>query len=115
MLEGLPLAQDVQIHVLHVLQESLSNIRKHAKAKHVSIEIQKGDIWRFFVRDDGIGFDNELERNHLQVGLKIMRERAEQIGATVSVRSAPGEGTTVSLALPANPSTRTQPVAAERS
>jgi two-component system nitrate/nitrite sensor histidine kinase NarX len=83
------------------LQESLSNIRKHAKAKHVSIEIQKGDIWRFFVRDDGIGFDNELERNHLQVGLKIMRERAAQINAHVEVSSLAGSGTTVTLLVPA--------------
>jgi len=99
--EGLPLAQDVQIHVLHVLQESLSNIRKHAKAKHVSIEIQKGDIWRFLVRDDGIGFDDELERTHLQVGLKIMRERAAQIHAQVEVSSLAGRGTTVTLLVPA--------------
>ena len=99
--EGLSLAQDVQIHVLHVLQEALSNIRKHAKAKHVSIEIKKGDTWHFLVRDDGIGFDDELERTHLQVGLKIMRERAAQINAQVDVSSQTGQGTLVTLLVPA--------------
>jgi two-component system nitrate/nitrite sensor histidine kinase NarX len=99
--EGLPLAQDVQIHVLHVLQESLSNIRKHAKARNVSIEIEKGDTWRFLVRDDGVGFDDEIERSHLQVGLNIMRERAAQIYAEVAVSSQAGVGTTVTLLVPA--------------
>jgi two-component system nitrate/nitrite sensor histidine kinase NarX len=99
--EGLPLAQDVQIHVLHVLQESLSNIRKHAKARNVSIEIEKGDTWRFLVRDDGVGFDDEIECSHLQVGLNIMRERAAQIYAEVAVSSQAGVGTTVTLLVPA--------------
>ncbi len=99
--EGLPLAQDVQIHVLHVLQESLSNIRKHAKARNVSIEIEKGDTWRFLVRDDGVGFDDEIERSHLQVGLNIMRERAAQIYGEVAVSSQAGVGTTVTLLVPA--------------
>ncbi len=105
--EGLPLAQDVQIQVLHVLQEALSNVRKHANAKHVSIEIQKGDAWRFWVRDDGIGFDDVLERKHLQVGLKIMRERAAQINAQVEVSSQTGRGTVVTLLVPAAQKNRT--------
>lgn len=105
--DGLPLAQDVQTHVLHVLQESLSNIRKHAKAKNVSIEIQKGDTWRFLVRDDGVGFDDELERTHLQVGLRIMRERAAQINAQVELRSQVGRGTVVTLLVPATQKNKT--------
>ena len=98
--EGLPLAQDVQIHVLHVLQESLSNVRKHAKASSVRIEIIKGDIWQFDIKDDGVGFNSDAERNQLQVGLKIMQERAQQIGAQVSVRSNTGQGTLVTLRVP---------------
>jgi two-component system nitrate/nitrite sensor histidine kinase NarX len=98
--EGLPLAQDVQIHVLHVLQESLSNVRKHAKASSVRIEIIKGDIWQFDIKDDGVGFNSDAERNQLQVGLKIMQERAQQIGAQVSVRSNTEQGTLVTLRVP---------------
>ena len=99
--EGLPLPQDVQIHVLHVLQEALSNVRKHACATAVEIEIHKGEPWRFLVRDDGVGFDPHNNRNELQVGLKIMRERAEQIGAKVSINASVGHGTTVTLRVPA--------------
>ena len=98
--EGLPLPQDVQIHVLHVLQEALSNVRKHAGARGVEIEIHKGELWRFLVRDDGAGFNEGGLRSELQVGLKIMRERADQIGATVTVDSALGRGTTVTLRVP---------------
>ncbi len=99
--DGLPLPQDVQIHVLHVLQEALSNVRKHANAHAVVIEIHKGDLWRFVVRDDGVGFDECNNRSELQVGLKIMRERAEQIGAKVDVVSEVDQGTTVTLRVPA--------------
>ena len=99
--DGLPLPQDVQIHVLHVLQEALSNVRKHANAQAVVIEIHKGDPWRFVVRDDGVGFDERNNRSELQVGLKIMRERAEQIGAKVDVLSEVDQGTTVTLRVPA--------------
>ena len=98
--EGLPLAQDVQIHVLHILQESLSNVRKHAKASRVRIEIIKGDVWQFDVKDDGVGFNRDVERNQLQIGLKIMQERAQQIGAEVKVISKAGQGARVTLRVP---------------
>ena len=111
--EGLPLPQDVQIHVLHVLQEALSNVRKHAGARGVEIEVHKGEPWRFVVRDDGAGFDEGGQRSELQVGLKIMRERAQQIGATVTVDSAIGQGTTVTLRVPTlqSPPSKTNPAA----
>lgn len=104
--DGMPLPPDVQIQVLHILQEALSNVRKHADATGVQIHVNKGPAWRFAVHDDGRGFDTDAERTQLNVGMKIMRERAEQIGATVDVSSSPGQGTTVSLALPANPQAR---------
>lgn len=104
--EGLPLPQDVQIHVLHVLQEALSNIRKHANANSVVIEIHKGDPWRFLVRDDGVGFDSHNNRSEINIGLKIMQERANQIGATVDITSLVGQGTTVTLLVPISPTLR---------
>lgn len=110
--DGLPLPPDVQIQVLHILQEALSNVRKHANASRVHVQVDKGLAWRFAVNDDGRGFDADAERTQLNVGIKIMRERAEQIGATVDVRSVPGEGTTVSLMLPPNPRSRTHTVEA---
>ena len=103
--EGLPLPADVQVQVLHVVQEALSNVRKHAGASHVSLDVHKGSQWRFVVRDNGSGFDTAQRHGETHVGTKIMRERAERIGATVLIDSLPGQGTTVTLTLPTNPVT----------
>jgi len=102
---GLPLPSDVQVQVLHVLQEALSNVRKHAGATQVGIEVHKGARWRFSVRDNGIGFDPGHNHGESHVGMKIMSERAGRIGADVTVVSAPDQGTTVSLTLPLHPVT----------
>jgi two-component system, NarL family, nitrate/nitrite sensor histidine kinase NarX len=103
--EGLPLPADVQVQVLHVLQEALSNVRKHADASHVSLDVHKGSQWRFVVRDNGSGFDAAQQHGETHVGTKIMRERAERIGASVLIESRVGQGTTVTLTLPPNPVT----------
>ncbi len=97
---GMPLAPEVQIQVLHVIQEALSNVRKHSGASGVMVDVEQEPRWRFRVRDDGSGFefDNELARE-THVGLRIMRERSERIGAQLEVRSAPGQGTEVTLTL----------------
>ncbi len=99
--DGLPLAADVQVQVLHVVQEALSNVRKHARARGVWIEVQQAPQWRVEVRDDGCGFvQGPAEPEQTHVGLRIMRERASRIGATVEVESVPGAGTCVVLRLP---------------
>ncbi|MCX7239915.1 MAG: type IV pili methyl-accepting chemotaxis transducer N-terminal domain-containing protein [Burkholderiales bacterium] len=103
--EGLPLPPDVQVQVLHVVQEALSNVRKHAQASHVSLEVTKGEHWMFVVRDNGVGFDPTTGPGESHVGLKIMHERAQQIGAKVRLESAPGQGCVVLLTLPHNPVT----------
>ena len=101
--QGLPLRPDVQIQVLHIVQEALSNVRKHARARHVWLDVTQQPQWRFEVRDDGIGFvDDEATRGETHVGLRIMTERAERIGATLELLSTPGRGTSVVLELPAN-------------
>jgi two-component system nitrate/nitrite sensor histidine kinase NarX len=98
---GLPLPPDVQVQVLHVVQEALSNVRKHAQAQEVWIELAQGPEWSVEVRDDGRGFDAAAgPAGEMHVGLRIMRERAERIGATVQVDSVPGAGTCVVLRLP---------------
>ncbi len=101
--EGLPLAADVQVQALHIVQEALSNVRKHAQAQQVWIDVWKKPGWRIAVRDDGQGFapPAAAAQDETHVGLRIMRERAERLGATLEVRSTPGRGTTVTLALPA--------------
>ncbi len=99
--QGLPLAPDVQIQVLHIVQEALSNVRKHAGAKSVALRVQRHPHWRFEVWDDGRGFDpHSVPPDSLHVGLGIMRERAQRIGATLRLDSPPDGGTCVSLELP---------------
>jgi two-component system nitrate/nitrite sensor histidine kinase NarX len=86
-----------------VIQEALSNVRKHAGASHVSLDVHKAARWRLVVRDNGAGFDTGQQRSENHVGMKIMRERAERIGASVELASRLGEGTTVTLTLPPYP------------
>ena len=51
--QGMPLFPDAQIQVLHIIQEALSNVRKHARASQVSLKVQQQPAWRFEVQDDG--------------------------------------------------------------
>jgi two-component system nitrate/nitrite sensor histidine kinase NarX len=100
---GMPLSPDLQIQVLHIVQEALSNVRKHARASRVRLDVEQEPRWRFEVRDDGTGFDADRGDDETHVGLRIMRERAERIGATLEVASTPGEGTSIVLTLPPAP------------
>lgn len=98
---GVPLSPETQIQVLHIVQECLSNVRKHSAARHVKVELEKGQVYVFRVSDDGRGFDDSIPgvaEGH--VGLAIMRERAQRIGGRIQVRSLPGSGTEVTLSLP---------------
>ena len=98
---GLPIPADVQVQVLHVLQEALSNVRKHAGATQVRLEVAAAPRWRFVVIDDGLGFVADGPApDETHVGLRIMRERAARIGASLELRSEPGRGTRVTLTLP---------------
>ena len=98
---GLPLAPDLQVQVLHIIQEALSNVRKHARATQVWLDVAQQPEWRFEVRDDGVGFDAAGAPDETHVGLRIMAERAERIGATLDCFSTAGRGTSVVLTLPA--------------
>ncbi|HET9204794.1 MAG TPA: type IV pili methyl-accepting chemotaxis transducer N-terminal domain-containing protein, partial [Burkholderiaceae bacterium] len=97
---GVPLPNDVQVQVLHMVQEALSNVRKHAQATTVHVRVRPGPPWRFDVTDDGHGFDDSQSAGDSHVGLRIMRERAQRIGAQVSVQSQLGAGTRVSIEVP---------------
>ena len=102
--QGLPLAPDTQIQVLHIVQEALSNVRKHARAGQVWLDVQQQPRWRLEVRDDGLGFAHDhAAPDETHVGLRIMAERAERMGAQFEVLSMPGRGTSVVLTLPRLP------------
>lgn len=101
---GVALPPDVQVQVLHIVQEALSNVRKHARASRVSVDVRATPNWRFEVRDDGQGFDPAAgPPGDSHVGLRIMRERAARIGGQVTLQSQPNAGCTMTLELPALP------------
>jgi len=100
--QGLPLRPDIQIQIMHILQEALSNVRKHSRATMVKVEVQESPLWIFKVIDDGMGFSissNSVDSTH--VGMSIMRERANKIGAQLDITSTSLHGTCICLALPA--------------
>lgn len=115
---------ETALQVLRIFQEAVVNAFRHARARVVTVrtgEERDGDrAWVFVeIADDGRGFDpaapGEAERSGGGRGLANMRQRAERIGATLSVASGP-QGTTVRLRLPregpaAQPSTPTSPEA----
>lgn len=86
--------------LLRVVQEALHNVAKHAHAQTVSVTMQHDDnALHITIEDDGVGFDAERAYpGHL--GLTSMHERVSQLGGRLTVRSAPGVGTTVDLQLP---------------
>ncbi|MBH5328485.1 type IV pili methyl-accepting chemotaxis transducer N-terminal domain-containing protein [Eikenella sp. S3360] len=98
---GPPLSNEQQLQVVFILQESLSNVRKHSQASQVDIRFDNGQDFTMSIQDDGCGFDTERikEQHSHHVGLHIMRERASRIRAELGLQSAPG-GTRVTLKLP---------------
>ena len=89
----------VKVALYRILQESLNNISRHANAEHVHICLEvTGDALELRVQDDGEGFEMGSASEHF--GLRIMAERAAEIGATLRVDSRSGEGTTVSALVP---------------
>ncbi len=91
-----------QLQVLFILQEALSNVRKHAQAENVTITVQLGRDFRLVVEDDGRGFDPDVvaAKSDGQFGLHVMRERAQRISGKLAITSQPGDGVRVELALP---------------
>ncbi len=95
------LLPEVQSQLIRIVQEALSNVRKHAQASSawVSLAEWDGDLI-VEIRDDGRGFSPEDVPFPSQYGLRGMRERAEFIGADFQIISQPHQGTTIRLRLP---------------
>jgi signal transduction histidine kinase len=89
------LPADVQVALYRLCQEGLNNIAKHAGASRVDIQLQYdvGAV-ELRIRDDGRGFDPE-HISPVHYGLSMMRERADSVGADLSVMSQPGHGTEI--------------------
>lgn len=93
----------VELQFVRIVQEALTNIRKHAKASRASVSLVRSGINIVVtITDDGIGFDpNVRSRGEFpRFGLTTMRERAESVGGRIAVESTRGEGTTVRVELP---------------
>lgn len=106
----LNIAQDVvltpeeEIQVFHIIQESLYNICKHARARHVivTLDLHEGQ-YVVNVADDGVGIQTGAASSvGKSFGLTIMRERAAKLGGTLSIESRPAGGTIVRLSFPAH-------------
>ncbi len=89
-----------------VAQESLTNIAKHSRAKHVSVQLgfEHGKI-ALAVTDDGVGFDLETVKGRGGLGLIGMEERARLVNGKLSIASRPRQGTKISLNVPMPPET----------
>jgi two-component system nitrate/nitrite sensor histidine kinase NarX len=105
---GAPLGAEIEAQILYIVQEALSNARKHAQATQVRV-----DLWRdphglrLDIADDGVGFEQvgqSHQANGEHIGLQIMRERAERIGANLEIASKPGAGTRIALRFRHTPS-----------
>lgn len=99
---GVPLPAEQQLQVLHILQEALSNVRKHSGASRVEFEMKRGRDYEFHVRDNGCGFDPGAldDPTDSHVGLRIMKERAQRIGGEIHIESRSGHGSEITLILP---------------
>jgi len=92
---------NTKAQLIRIVQEALTNIRKHAQACTVSISaFERGSEAIIEVKDNGRGFAPEDVRLASQYGLRSMRERAETIGADFQIISAPGMGTIIRLQIP---------------
>jgi PAS domain S-box-containing protein len=98
-----PLAPEVQIAIYRIAQESLNNVFKYARATHVDVNLFiTANSVHFVTCDNGIGFDMSTTRA-TSLGLRIMRERADAIGADFQITSTPGKGTCVEVTWNENP------------
>jgi len=101
-----PLTPPIEATLLRTAQEGLANVYKHARAAQVTLTLTYMDDEIILdVQDDGAGFDPQVapqqaRLEHRGYGLLSLQERAAQLGGSLTVESAPGEGTTLVMALP---------------
>ncbi len=95
------LSKDAELHVYRIIQESLSNIVKHAEAKAVKMEVKKGAKGiNVVLSDNGKGFDFESKYKSMSLGLKTLFERAKIIDSRLHLSSEFNKGTTLTLTIP---------------
>lgn len=99
-----PEHEEVQTALLRFTQEALTNVARHARASQATVTVSRVGGWLIIdVFDDGVGFDVAAARPEDAVGgygLVGIRERLSAVGATLSIESSPGAGTTVTATVP---------------
>ena len=98
-------SKNQQIAIYRIFQEILTNIRKHADASEVLVNISKNENRvRFLIEDNGNGFDSQKVQEQFfpekGLGLAAMNERAKMIGGNLEISSKKGKGTKISLVIP---------------
>ncbi len=91
---------EVEMQIMRITQEALSNIRKHAKARNVRILLTAKPHPQLLIEDDGIGFEKDQNTSEVMgnnIGMNIMKERAQRIGANIEVESERDEGTRITV------------------
>ena len=99
------LAPVVEVQLVRIVQEALANVRKHARTARALLKLDivvgtGGPRLRVLIADDGRGFDLTQSGGSAHFGLAIMRERAEGVGGSLEVESAPGKGTRIMVQMP---------------
>lgn len=99
--EELELPEPYATAVFRMVQESLANVAKHARARQVTVgvAVNPGEV-RLWVQDDGVGFETAAPRKQNSLGLVGLRERAQLLKGSVSIDSQPGLGTRVQAHIP---------------
>jgi two-component system sensor histidine kinase DegS len=92
----------LEVMIFRAVQELLGNASRHSQASIVKVKVDLGnDLVRVSVDDNGKGFDPETLREANNLGLKLIRERAEMLGGNFEIDSAAGSGTRISFSVPA--------------
>ena len=100
----LKLSETYATAVFRIVQESLTNIAKHAKASHVEVVLERDTSQvSISVSDNGVGFSPQTPRNPHSYGLLGLRERANLLGGEARIHSVPGRGTEIEVVLPVAP------------
>lgn len=95
-------SRTVDRELMRIAHEALANALRHAAADTVRVSVSLGSTVRLVVADDGAGFDLDAAgTTSRRMGLTSMRERAEALGGTLVIETAPGRGTTVTAEVPA--------------
>jgi signal transduction histidine kinase len=103
--DAVGLSPEAEVQLMRVIQEALTNVRKHAQADRARVSIgRNGGEAAIVVEDNGHGFDSALllQPDATTFGLRTMQERVERVGGRFAVDSSPDEGTSVRIFLPVN-------------